>query len=447
MCIIGFKDTDLPPIPKSVLQNCWNNNGDGAGFAIYQPEEENWKIVKGFMKWKKFWKALQSYNVDENTQYFVHFRWATHGNKDGGNTHPFPLFTSLEEQRQLNIVTKHMAIHNGVAGSGSGIYSDTMVCIDEYINPLFRAMLMDEQSEIGLKPILEENINTVPFSKHSVTTSSRWVLTNGPEIYYFGLGWQKDKETGYVWSNDMYKTVLSRNPEYKSPVTSYGGGAYGYNYNHYNDNGAGGNNWREDPTSLFLTSFTGLVKYNYTNDTWYKWDSTKRMYVVNYDEQYYLKDVNLNPIKVDNTTDKKPPKEKGKPVTQQSKKFPTLDVQYYDSNGDFMWDKWAREQNQKYIDKFYGVVTEKGNVVPFKTKKTREHDLMYVDDVGDLIWDDKDKRDFWAAICPECFNGDAIMDSPFVQGDLMCASCGVIFDADTGTVTSIHPDYVKKIAN
>lgn len=100
MCIaiLNTKGT----ISKETLQNCWNNNPDGAGM-IYTTLNNDLKIFKEMLDFDKFYneyKKARKQNKESN--FVLHFRIATSGKVDLNNCHPFK-------------VNKNLAfVHNGM---------------------------------------------------------------------------------------------------------------------------------------------------------------------------------------------------------------------------------------------------------------------------------------------------------------------------------------------
>lgn len=85
MCI-AIKQPRGLELSKSVLQKCWDNNPDGAGFMY----ASNGKIIvrKELDSFKSFYKQLSKHRKRNNVDFVIHFRIATHGMIDKRNTHP-----------------------------------------------------------------------------------------------------------------------------------------------------------------------------------------------------------------------------------------------------------------------------------------------------------------------------------------------------------------------
>lgn len=194
MCIIAYKPAGVELLTKTTLQECFRRNNDGAGFAWWDFTERTWNVKKGFMKWTDFWKAFQDMGFTKKDSYACHFRIGTSGNKDGGNTHPFPLDTDYDKMRQTEFSSDNVIFHNGVVGIGDGIASDTMECIKDYLSPLSRYMFKDD----ALFEIFRDYLQT---------TKCRWLLLTKDTIFKFGT-WQEDFG-GAFFSNGGYKPYVA----------------------------------------------------------------------------------------------------------------------------------------------------------------------------------------------------------------------------------------------
>lgn len=106
------------------LNEGWNSNSHGAGFAFVNPETNKVQVQKGFMKRDEFMTAYKAaaaqYSAD--TPFLVHMRIRSAGDSGPKNTHPFR-------------VKNGAMIHNGTmfsptgerAGKEGDRYSDTRV--------------------------------------------------------------------------------------------------------------------------------------------------------------------------------------------------------------------------------------------------------------------------------------------------------------------------------
>jgi predicted glutamine amidotransferase len=107
MCIAILKP-EGKILSKAVLQNCYQSNRDGAGFAYYNPEINEVCIQKGFFNFDFFYEEFSKF---QQYKCLVHFRVATHRSVNGLNCHPWRVNDDL------------VFIHNGTI-SGMNANSD-----------------------------------------------------------------------------------------------------------------------------------------------------------------------------------------------------------------------------------------------------------------------------------------------------------------------------------
>lgn len=127
MCIIIAKKTGVDLPTSEIFDNCYLSNRDGIGISYNLPGE-NPIIVKGFKNVKKLESMLNRLGITKDHNLVVHFRLATHGFKDQGNCHPFPLSGDYKSMRLLNCSCDCSVAHNGVFSEmpSHEKYSDTM---------------------------------------------------------------------------------------------------------------------------------------------------------------------------------------------------------------------------------------------------------------------------------------------------------------------------------
>ena len=141
MCIIVYKQKGInAKIDYELLENCFDNNPDGAGYAIAY--DDKLLVKKGFMAWRDFETSLKqtikSINLKEAGIMF-HFRITTHGGTSRANTHPFPIGTDTLTERKYTNLEACVAM-NGICLANGGYkstVSDTMEAVAEVINPMY----------------------------------------------------------------------------------------------------------------------------------------------------------------------------------------------------------------------------------------------------------------------------------------------------------------------
>lgn len=130
MCIAIHKPRGVT-LPKVVLQNCFNRNDHGAGFAVLVPGDIH--VEKGFDDFDAFFKAFEPFEKDEA---IIHFRVASPGSdisKD--NCHPFVI--NLSGEKGMN--HSYAIIHNGrLDWEITKEKSDTRLFVEEFLTEIFQ---------------------------------------------------------------------------------------------------------------------------------------------------------------------------------------------------------------------------------------------------------------------------------------------------------------------
>lgn len=134
MCIAIYKPRRLI-IPEDVLENCFANNPDGAGFAVAHAGRLT--VKKGYFTFGEFIKAFRKHAKKASA---IHFRVATSGKVDKNNCHPFR-------------VSEHAAIiHNGILPwPNTASESDTACFVEDVLKAdpvgLFECPVLKESLE------------------------------------------------------------------------------------------------------------------------------------------------------------------------------------------------------------------------------------------------------------------------------------------------------------
>lgn len=210
MCIAIYKPIGVEFPSKKILETCFNNNPDGAGFMV--ATGENVEIHKGFMGFRSFWKSLRSarQKYGNDKAFVMHFRISTQGGIRKDGCHPFPLSGSMDDMRLLDTTCDVGIAHNGIinlcsVGYKKDIdYSDTMAFITEYLSLIIhdRNYYKDEDKLVLIEKLCGSRLAILDKYGHCELIGHGWSGVNG------------------VWySNDSYKERT-----YKvtmKPTTSY----------------------------------------------------------------------------------------------------------------------------------------------------------------------------------------------------------------------------------
>lgn len=232
MCIAVIKPKNVEMPSQKTLKNCFDSNPHGAGFMY--SDGSRLVIQKGYMNFADFYKALTDADLKKEQLVFLHFRIATHGLRDGGNTHPFPVTTDVNEMRSVkNKFDGYGLIHNGImhfdpktfkAYDPTGVISDTMLfsmILSECIDNMNKA----PDKMAALFEDFDEPANVVAYSM--ITGDNTY--DSHIENY---LGWNKiavmDADENFVYYGDWIhnKGMLYSNTDYEDYVP------YNYGYSH-----------------------------------------------------------------------------------------------------------------------------------------------------------------------------------------------------------------------
>lgn len=110
MCVLIYRAPNGEIPDRDTLAAAWASNPDGAGFAY--SHNGIVRYIKGLMTWEDFELEYTAEDVPGDAHLIIHFRYATHGAKSQGLTHPFPVAEGdiLRPQGEsLSVVA-----HNGI---------------------------------------------------------------------------------------------------------------------------------------------------------------------------------------------------------------------------------------------------------------------------------------------------------------------------------------------
>ena len=185
MCLlIGQKKqavTSNNKVSNNQLRNAWARNNDGVGYAF----AINGRIeTRKFMEFKPFKK---SFNQDvakygNQSAFLIHFRFATHGNTDLSNVHPFKV--------NDNLVFGHNGVINNV--DDDNILSDTQV----FNNLILKGLNPDFLSNDSLRTLISDFIGN----------SKLCFLDSNGNLDFINADLGHFNDNKSIWfSNDGYK--------------------------------------------------------------------------------------------------------------------------------------------------------------------------------------------------------------------------------------------------
>lgn len=205
MCIIAVKPAGIEWPTWKTLQTCFEHNSDGAGY-MYNDDEGNVVISKGYMSWQDFKKAIKMLKrrCTDDTAVVMHFRIKTHGEVSRECCHPFPLDFKLDELRKVENVCNIGIAHNGIISgrNTTPLKSDTM---DYIMNYLYNIYALNR--DFYKLPIADELITS------SISGSRLCIMDGAGKLKMYG---QWHSEDGCYYSNTSY-----REPRYTYPAYAY----------------------------------------------------------------------------------------------------------------------------------------------------------------------------------------------------------------------------------
>lgn len=135
MCIILACKAGKRPTAE-VLENCWDNNPDGAGVMYASGGVVHGH--KGLMTFEELGRVLGS--VPEDVPLAVHFRIGTSGGYGPGVTHPYPVSSAIGDlhatEWESPVGIAHNGVINGMRTDNSAGVSDTVAYIRDVVAPL-----------------------------------------------------------------------------------------------------------------------------------------------------------------------------------------------------------------------------------------------------------------------------------------------------------------------
>lgn len=178
---------------EDLIRHLWQRNSDGGGFCYPQ----NGKVVgiKGIMKVKEFIDEMRNY-LNRNDPAILHFRVATHGEKTGACTHPFPASTNTNELRKYHWECEYGVAHNGTIvgyGERTGKLSDTQDFIKKILHD--RLVLLGLFSDKHCDAVSELVFGEIGQSRLAIMRGDGKVLMMG--TWY--------KHDGYDFSNESFR--------------------------------------------------------------------------------------------------------------------------------------------------------------------------------------------------------------------------------------------------
>lgn len=187
MCLAIYKPSGVAA-DWDALENGFNNNKDGAGFAV--AKNDTLDIYKGFFTFDQFKEAFAQFS---NDQAIIHFRLATHGAKDAKNCHPFLI--------RSNLALIHNGILNISCDTDKGM-SDTWHYVHHILTPLAESDI-DFYSRPEIRFLGESAIGTNKFV--FLRADGDWMIWNDSDGYWEGDVWYSNRSHTYAYGRTLIR--------------------------------------------------------------------------------------------------------------------------------------------------------------------------------------------------------------------------------------------------
>lgn len=218
MCLAIFKPAKAV-ISTEHLLNGYQSNSDGCGFVY--PEDGKLHIVKGLFKFKEF---LDLYREKEEYPMLIHFRWATHGDANFINCHPFSVCDG-----------KFALIHNGVIHICQSIpeLSDTGNFAKLVMEPLlkdgvhpskpaFRFLVENAIGNGNKVALMSSNGNVTIYNEDEGCHEAAIDGEGRPLLMTVRMGKDTKRIPAQVWySNTCYKNIRHRARALQDELNGY----------------------------------------------------------------------------------------------------------------------------------------------------------------------------------------------------------------------------------
>ena len=284
MCIIVYKPKNKKLPKKDILNNCFNNNNDGAGYMF----SNNNKVIikKGFDNFNKFYKSVlndyKKYDL-KNKNLVLHFRIGTSGGINQQKTHPFAISDNISLLNKIYLKSDYGLVHNGILYDyveNKFNLSDTQNFVKTFIYPLLKLANYDLKNHFIKKLITKE-----------LEHDKMIILDKKDNVYMFG-DFIKDKDIYYSNStyenyNIFYKKNINYTQNNSNVITDYSNIKsdefylsnikYEYIKNNYEK--------IEDNKSIILDDDTIIDVYDGYFE--YYTDKNKNIYEVSLNSNYY----------------------------------------------------------------------------------------------------------------------------------------------------------------
>lgn len=218
MCIICVKPVDTGFPSYDMMERCFDNNSDGAGYML--AVNGSVLIRKGFMKFDDFEESLMEDRemYGDNPCYVLHFRISTQAGVNKECCHPYPVTSDMSRMKKLMTGCDIGFAHNGILkaySDGSKNYNDTMLFNQRFLSEVVRKPKWYKNKDL-VKAVADESAGSrlaiLSSDGHCEMTGS-WIQEGG--VFYSNMGYMDGPFDGYI------KPTNRRNECYYGPYDDY----------------------------------------------------------------------------------------------------------------------------------------------------------------------------------------------------------------------------------
>jgi predicted glutamine amidotransferase len=207
MCLIIVKENGKELVPNKMISEVWIDNPHGAGIIFKRANSKRYQMIKGLMSEEELNQTIKKLSLSKNDFIAYHLRWATSGNLDAANTHPFIVHQDVGRVSAVKAESTDktmFVMHNGVIhdlNDKKAKHSDTIRFVSEYMSDL---SMNDLFKNATVKSLIEKFIDGsrlfIANNRHGHTMYGNWHEHEG----YLISKPYKDATKSSHYKNDLW---------------------------------------------------------------------------------------------------------------------------------------------------------------------------------------------------------------------------------------------------
>ena len=193
MCVIAIKKKGVPLPSDGTLRKCFEANPHGAGMMYLT--KRGVRVRKGLMTWKNFKVAHDRLMFGDDSVVVYHFRKATGGNVNPGNTHPFPVTKDVDVMRRTEGGYKMAMAHNGTLRNQprDGMSDTQLFVCDVLAAPVVRENLHDASVRELIEGYISDSLVAVLDADGSLHALGDGWEEDGDGVMFSNMDWREDR--------------------------------------------------------------------------------------------------------------------------------------------------------------------------------------------------------------------------------------------------------------